>query len=159
MPDCKECNTPFEATHYARKFCSNTCKSKSNSRDWRANNPKKSVAFTQQFRLEHPQLPRDISNRYYAKNSEKVKKRTGEYKKFHKDRHYAHFLIGAMLYFGLMVRPTRCSNCGKECKPQAHHHRGYSGQCVLDIVWLCVRCHSAADKAMKDLLLAESPAS
>ena len=149
MPECIECSTPFIARTTLQKFCSKRCSWRRKTRAWRQKNPKRSVQAVQRYRAKHPETPRSVSNRYYARNSEKVKKRTKEYKKFHKDRHYAHFLIGAMLYFGLLVRPAHCSKCGKECKPQAHHHRGYSKEYVLDIVWLCVPCHSAADLALK----------
>lgn len=43
---------------------------------------------------------------------------------------------------GLVVRPERCSECGKLCVPHGHHHRGYSMAHALDVQWLCIQCHN-----------------
>jgi ribosomal protein S27AE len=39
---------------------------------------------------------------------------------------------------GKLRRPEACSDCGKTCKPHAHH-ADYSKP--LDVTWLCGRCH------------------
>lgn len=39
---------------------------------------------------------------------------------------------------GTLVRPGRCENCGKECKPHAHHD-DYAKP--LEVRWLCPPCH------------------
>ncbi len=127
-------------------------KRNANRRKRYAENREKFLAYLHKYRELHPEVHQDISSRYYGRNRAKVLKRTREYKKFHKDRHYAHFLIGAMVYFGLIVKPTHCENCGKERRLQGHHHKGYSKEYVLDIVWLCVPCHVKADAAMRDVL-------
>jgi hypothetical protein len=49
---------------------------------------------------------------------------------------------------GRLVRASHCSDCGTDQRRiQAHHHRGYSPEHALDIVWLCTKCHYAADSA------------
>lgn len=40
---------------------------------------------------------------------------------------------------GSMVRPNKCSMCGKQCKPEAHHE-DYNKP--LDIIWVCKSCHT-----------------
>ena len=40
---------------------------------------------------------------------------------------------------GALVRPGACSECGADCKPDAHHP-DYSKP--LDVVWLCRTCHA-----------------
>jgi hypothetical protein len=46
---------------------------------------------------------------------------------------------------GHLVKPDRCSKCGRSTKwLDAHHHNGYSEAHKLDIVWLCRWCHAAA---------------
>jgi len=40
---------------------------------------------------------------------------------------------------GILVRPEQCSNCGKKCKPQAHHD-DYNK--LLEVRWLCPQCHA-----------------
>jgi hypothetical protein len=44
---------------------------------------------------------------------------------------------------GKLQRPSECSNCGIPCKPQAHHHNGYTEEHMLDVRWLCIPCHEA----------------
>ena len=46
---------------------------------------------------------------------------------------------------GSLVRPDRCSDCGKECKPDGHHHLGYEQENWLSVQWLCRTCHRKAD--------------
>lgn len=48
------------------------------------------------------------------------------------------------LSMGRMVRPTRCEECRKECKPEAAHFN-YTER--LRVRWLCVSCHRKWDKA------------
>lgn len=43
---------------------------------------------------------------------------------------------------GVLVRPSICSACGVECKPDGHHH-DYSKP--LDVIWLCRPCHYSAN--------------
>lgn len=42
---------------------------------------------------------------------------------------------------GKLIRPDHCSKCGKECKPEAHHHNGYEKSHRLDVIWVCRDCH------------------
>ena len=46
---------------------------------------------------------------------------------------------------GQLVRPRFCEDCGKECRPEAHHYKGYDRAHWLDVQWLCVFCHRKAD--------------
>lgn len=48
---------------------------------------------------------------------------------------------------GKAKRPMACDECGKQCKPQAHHHLGYAKEHWLAVRWLCPVCHRAADAA------------
>lgn len=42
---------------------------------------------------------------------------------------------------GKLVRPEACSKCGKKCKPEAHHAKGYAKQNWLIVEWICRKCH------------------
>lgn len=46
--------------------------------------------------------------------------------------------IRAAVVRGDIIRPDRCSQCGVECKPDAHHP-DYSKP--LAVIWLCKPCH------------------
>ena len=64
---------------------------------------------------------------------------------------------------GKIIRPDRCSSCGKQCKPEGHHH---DYKKPLEAVFLCKLCHKAAHrlvitnllKAAEDLISKASPA-
>lgn len=59
----------------------------------------------------------------------------------------AHKAVLQALHQGTLVRPSNCENCSIPCKPQAHHHHGYDEEYHLDIIWLCIPCHSLADNS------------
>lgn len=48
---------------------------------------------------------------------------------------------------GKIKRPNKCAVCGVLCKPQAHHP-DYSKP--LEVVWLCVSCHSDVHKRLRE---------
>lgn len=56
-------------------------------------------------------------------------------------------LMYAALRKGDLVRATTCEQCGAPPKRRAlegHHHKGYSDEFAIDVVWLCGRCHQFA---------------
>jgi hypothetical protein len=42
---------------------------------------------------------------------------------------------------GRMSKPKECSRCGADSHIQAHHHKGYAPEHLLDVMWLCASCH------------------
>lgn len=46
---------------------------------------------------------------------------------------------------GRLTRPDKCSLCGKECKPEAHHP-DYSKP--LEVEWYCRKCHRTIHGAL-----------
>jgi hypothetical protein len=49
----------------------------------------------------------------------------------------------AAIQTGKLKRPKHCSNCGRTHYPiEAHHHRGYSDDVALDVIFLCRPCHT-----------------
>lgn len=44
---------------------------------------------------------------------------------------------------GHVIRPSTCSRCSIECKPEGHHH-DYGKP--LDVVWVCRPCHRAIER-------------
>lgn len=47
---------------------------------------------------------------------------------------------------GLIVRPTYCQLCAKDCRPDGHHFAGYSAPNALKVIWLCRLCHAFAHR-------------
>lgn len=57
-------------------------------------------------------------------------------------RQAAHAAVQKAIKTGNLVRPAACSECRRECKPEAHHddHRE-----PLAVMWLCRQCHKKRD--------------
>jgi|JI7StandDraft_1071085.scaffolds.fasta_scaffold265956_2 hypothetical protein len=66
-------------------------------------------------------------------------------RKYDPDKNPARVAVFRAVKSGKLVRPETCSSCGKSCKPQAHHHKGYDKENRLDVVWLCSGCHSLVE--------------
>ena len=47
------------------------------------------------------------------------------------------------IHIGRLVRPKRCEECGKKCRPEIAH---YNYQEPYRVRWLCKRCHEDWDK-------------
>lgn len=63
-----------------------------------------------------------------------------------------HRLVREAIRKGRLTRPTSCSQCGKICKPDGHHHNGYDDAHIYDVIWLCRPCHIEADMIQKRAL-------
>ncbi len=63
----------------------------------------------------------------------------------HLIRHQARNAVGAEVRAGRLPKAVDCpcTNCG-ELASQYHHWRGYAKQFWLDVIPLCLPCHSAA---------------
>ncbi len=51
----------------------------------------------------------------------------------------AHTYVRAAVFFGDLVKPDQCEDCGNVRKRIHAHHEDYDKP--LDVVWLCTRCH------------------
>lgn len=65
-----------------------------------------------------------------------------EYKRAHQDKVKvaAQNKLNKAIRAGRVTRPSHCSQCGKKCKPDAHHN-DYA--LPLTVTWLCRKCHRA----------------
>lgn len=72
--------------------------------------------------------------------AEKRRKNPAEKLKFQ-----ARLAISDRISRGVIIRPKNCQKCGRTCKPEAHHHKGYAPEHRLDVLWLCGDCHTAID--------------
>jgi len=50
---------------------------------------------------------------------------------------------------GTIKRPEKCQKCKAKGSVEAHHHKGYDEENMLDIQWLCMSCHKEADKKLR----------
>lgn len=42
---------------------------------------------------------------------------------------------------GRIARPDKCELCGRECKPEGHHYKGYERENWLVVQFVCKVCH------------------
>jgi len=109
----------------------------------------------------------DRCRNYYKKNKEKVLKQKSDYYKKNRERvleqRYAyvrkdpvrakaHMLFKTAVKRGKIIRPDVCSLCKKPCKPDGHHHNGYSEEHMYDVIWLCSMCHKREHMRLKEML-------
>jgi hypothetical protein len=84
-----------------------------------------------------------------------------------RERMDAYNAVQRALRSGRLVRPYVCEDCGQVdtkhgregpgqpmvpvgwWEPVAHHHHGYDREHALDVVWLCLFCHSRVHLAEK----------
>jgi hypothetical protein len=99
-------------------------------RNWRKNRTPEQVAreneSTRKWRKMNPQKLLATVDRWQKKNPEKA---------------IAHAALFMAVKVGIVIRPDSCSKCGKKCKPHGHH-TDYSK--MLEVVWLCPKCHKDA---------------
>lgn len=81
---------------------------------------------------------------------EKDKLRIQDYRKRNPDKYKAQCSVNNAIRDGYLLRPSNCSCCGKECKPQGHHW-SYDEDHWLDVIWLCTRCHADEHKRLREL--------
>ena len=61
----------------------------------------------------------------------------------HPERERARDLVQFYVRTGRIVKSPACDNCGAGVRLHGHHHRGYTGEAKLDVIWLCPACHYA----------------
>ncbi len=64
--------------------------------------------------------------------------RSEPYGQANPEKQRAHDLVSRAVRKGKLVRPSRCSICGKYAKIEAHHS-DYTKP--LEVVWVCKACH------------------
>lgn len=165
---CRACSSPFKKSpfHPKQTFCSNRCYKRTYARiqrGWKPREERKCVVCSTAFMpptfhprartcsrkcskhlgyIKHrPDYLRTIAL-WVKKNREHVNAYSKNYRKKSPEKSAARSAVGYALRTGILVRPKKCSKCGKRCKPQAHHHKGYGKK--LDVIWFCRTCHVAA---------------
>lgn len=106
-------------------------------REWAAANRHKDKEYSRRYRARNPGLKREQRRRERQETPEKYSARQA---------------LRYALKTGRVVRPDACEDCGKKCKPQAHHP-DYSRK--LDVRWLCQPCHAAEHKREAEAEAAE----
>ncbi len=130
---CVECNKMFTANVKFQRFCSVRCSNRE--------------------RMKQPiEKLKDKLRKKAYKQTEKGKsssiRSVRKERKKNWDGHLARELVRKHVLSGKIIKPTKCCACNIDSKLQAHHHKGYSKEHRLDIVWLCRICHVQEHKRM-----------
>lgn len=80
----------------------------------------------------------ESTDRWRKQNTVKVRASLNRYKVNNPEKVLAHKLLLKAVKEGVVNRPSSCSKCDKECKPQGHHN-DYTKP--LEVIWMCVKCH------------------
>lgn len=99
---------------------------------------RKEYALTDEGKAAHAR-----ANRKYLNNNPE---RINQGRKRHPEKYAAHNAVWSALVTGKMVRPSSCQQCSTECTPHGHHE-DYSKP--LEVMWLCVPCHAARHRELK----------
>jgi hypothetical protein len=102
---------------------------------------RKHVEEQRKYRLAHPEAV-NASRRKWSQQPGFYALRQAAYKANNPEKFRARNVVTHAIRDGKLIRPSRCSLCLLECKPQAHHE-DYSKP--LDVVWLCRPCHAKED--------------
>jgi len=125
-----------------------------------ATNKEKQLARAKKYREANREKIRAAQRAYYEANKEKERERSvvkdrkykaegkraavvQAYKKRHPERNRARVAVYYAIKSGKLQRQP-CAVCG-HTPAQAHHHNGYEVQHALDVIWLCVPHHRAAE--------------
>ena len=122
------------------------------SSKWYYENREKKLEYQKQYQKEHnrneyasmyreqnSEKINEYSRRAYNKNKEYYVERRRKMLREHPEINRARSLVGLHVKKGKLIRPDKCSECGKICQPCAHHVDYFR---PLDIQWLCRKCHS-----------------
>lgn len=139
--DCKTCVSAYNAEHreerqaYGAAYCAaHRAERKAASAAYYASHRRQRKAYAAAYNVSERGVARDARRR--AKSPEKIRARTA---------------VGNAIRDGVLTRGP-CESCGLtprivngRQRIEAHHHNGYDEDHRLDVVWLCVTCHGAAE--------------
>lgn len=101
-------------------------------------------AIIRKYHEENPVLKRIRERISYLRNpdrkarsGQRYDERVKEWRRLHPEHRSAQNAVAKAVRSGKLVRPEKCEECGKECKPGAYHLDPLK---KLDVLWLCYRC-------------------
>lgn len=94
---------------------------------------------------EGAQRARDIASAYGRAHRRELTERNRQKRAEDPTRFQAREAVNRAVSTGRLVKPTKCSECGKDAPTQGHHV-SYERNKWLDVIWLCARCHRKAHR-------------
>jgi len=134
---CSYCRVERPASDF------NKCKSKNSgrqsyckackaeyARQWRKRHPKRAKESKRRYLRRHPERPRMYMQKHYRDSPEMAQ---------------AKAVVGYALAVGKIIKPPRCTVCGKGGRVEGHHI-SYQRHHRLAVFWLCSMCHAIAHR-------------
>lgn len=138
--DCKACNIRVSREYQRR----DPEKWRRYQREYREQNREKCLAATRRW----SRSPEGKAKLKAWRSQPEVRKKRNKLHAASVARHPERKLARRAVYRarrdGKLV-PTPCAVCSTTENIEAHHHRGYSPEHRLDVIWLCRRHHREAD--------------
>jgi len=78
---------------------------------------------------------------------ESEKERGKRWREKHKKEHHAHLLLNRAIKAGEIIKPEKCSKCGREGIKINGHHDDYNKP--YNVIWLCDKCHAERHREIK----------
>lgn len=114
------------------------CRHRVYMRRFYAKNPDYAKLSLRKRKEREPDVVRAQQRAAYAADPQRHMQRLRECYARHPERLQARRKLHYAVKVGRLVRPDACDECGKACKPHAHHH---NYDLPLDVRWLCPSCH------------------
>lgn len=153
MKACFKCKTVRPLSEYYKHSMMgdghlNKCKecTKNDARKHRAEN----IDAVREYDRNRAMLPRRVEVRAAYQKTEDGRQAhamaLARSKARFPEKYAARTALRSAIRNGKIIKPTACSCCGVECITHGHHE-DYSKP--LNVVWLCVPCHAARHRELK----------
>jgi len=80
------------------------------------------------------------NKKYYQQNIAYFRIKQQQWRQANKNKVFAHGKLRDAILAGKIIKPSKCSRCGKISFIQGHH-ANYSKPLIVE--WLCISCHRA----------------
>lgn len=145
-------------------YIKNHKKNLEKARKWRENNREKTREATKKWQqnnleklIEYRNKNKEKQKKYHLKWKEKdienykqiSRKNIKISREKFPEKNKARKILFSAIRVGFMIKPTTCSQCLVECKPEGHHP-DYNKP--LEVIWLCKKCHITEHKKCKAVL-------
>lgn len=110
------------------------------ARQYYLKNKARADAYASQWRARNADLWNSYSSAW--QKSDRGREWRRQYRSLRKDKERGRWAVKRAIETGTLSRPNHCESCQKKCHPDAHHHKGYDRDNLLNVQWLCRRCHN-----------------
>lgn len=106
--------------------------------------------YYRKYKQENPGVVEETKRRWVRNNRSRALEVQRNRRKRDAHKVKARSCVNHAVRDGRLLKPDSCSNCGKACNPEAHHH-SYDESHWLDVAWYCTPCHVAEHERLKSI--------